>query len=148
MSPEGDDNRPEIAVAVSFGVTILGAVVFAVAYALGGQTQVLGASLAVAFGGLAVGLTVWSLRLVQTGGYVEEHEGFASPDIETDELTHRLTAVARPNRRGLLPQPTRTVGTARIRRGQPRYGGAFSAALAFAAQWRPCSCSTEPNRVA
>lgn len=41
-----------------------------------------GVCLAVAFAGLAVGLAVWSRRLIPTGGYVEEHEGFTPPPAE------------------------------------------------------------------
>ncbi len=101
MSRE-DETRPEIAIVASFGVTVAAAAVFAATYALGGQTQILGAALAVGFGGLATGLTVWSRHLVQGGGYVEEHEGFASAASEVDEMTERLTSIAHPHRRGLL----------------------------------------------
>lgn len=97
-----DADRPQIAIVAAFGLTIVGSVLFAVAYALDWGTQVLGAALAVGFGGLAVGLTVWARRLTQEGGYVEEHEGFSSPAAQTDAVTGRLTEIARPDRRGLV----------------------------------------------
>jgi ubiquinol-cytochrome c reductase iron-sulfur subunit len=97
-----DADRPQIAIVASFGLAIAGAVVFAVGYALDWSTQVLGAALAIAFGGLAVGLTVWARRLTQEGGYVEEHEGFGSAPAQTEALTTQLTEIARPDRRGLI----------------------------------------------
>lgn len=105
----GDDTRPEIAVYASFAATVAGAVLFAVGYAMDWGNQFLGVALALAFGGLAVGLTVWSRHLLGSGGYVEEHEGFASPPAETDALAGRLTEVAHPNRRGLLAMLTAAV---------------------------------------
>jgi ubiquinol-cytochrome c reductase iron-sulfur subunit len=101
MSPP-QDNRPEWAILAAFGVAVAGAAVFAAAYVMGGQTQILGTALGVAFAGLATGLTVWARHLVQSGGFVEEHEGFASSEAETADVTDRITAVAHPHRRGLL----------------------------------------------
>jgi ubiquinol-cytochrome c reductase iron-sulfur subunit len=66
----------------AFAVSALAAVGFAAAYGFGGQTQVEGAALGLAFAGLATGLTIWARRLLPTGGYVEEHEPFASPQPE------------------------------------------------------------------
>lgn len=97
-----DADRPQISIIAAFGATVLGAVLFATAYALAWSTQVMGAALIVAFGGLAVGLTVWARHLTREGGFVEEHEGFASPEAQTGAVTAELTAIARPHRRGLL----------------------------------------------
>lgn len=97
-----DADRPQIAIVASFGLAIVGAALFAAAYALAWSTQVLGAALVIAFGGLTVGLMVWALRLTEEGGYVEEHEGFASPQAETAAVTDELTSIAHPHRRGLL----------------------------------------------
>lgn len=97
-----DADRPQIAIVASFGVAIAGAALFATAYALAWSTQVMGAALVIAFGGLSVGLTVWARRLTRQGGYVEEHEGFASPESETIAAATELATIAHPHRRGLL----------------------------------------------
>jgi ubiquinol-cytochrome c reductase iron-sulfur subunit len=94
--------RPRLAIATAFGFTILGAIAFAAFYVLHAGTQLLGAAFAVAFGGLAVGLTVWSRHLLSSGEYVEEHEGFTSGPTEQQELATELAEIAKPNRRGLL----------------------------------------------
>lgn len=102
MSADDDDNRPEVAIVAAFALTLLSAVGFAVTYVFGGQTQLLGTCLALAFAGLAVGLTVWARHLLPSGGFVEEHHGFASADEDVDRLAARLTAVSRPHRRGIV----------------------------------------------
>jgi ubiquinol-cytochrome c reductase iron-sulfur subunit len=94
--------RAEWAIAVAFAVSTLGAVGFAVVYALGGQTQMEGITLGVAFAGVAVGLGLWSRRLLPTGGRVEEHPGFAAPELASEALADRLTEIDRPWRRAIL----------------------------------------------
>lgn len=90
-------------IAAAFLVSAAGAVGFAVTYGLDGGTRWEGACLAVAFAGLAVGLAVWSRRLVQTGGYVEEHEGFTPPPSEQAMTGAVFHAAESPTRRwGLL----------------------------------------------
>lgn len=90
-------------IVLAFLLSAAGAVGFAVTYALGGQTQWEGVCLAVAFAGLALGLATWSRRLVPTGGYVEEHEGFAPPAREQALAAADLTEGDSPlRRRGLL----------------------------------------------
>ncbi|RNL89432.1 Rieske (2Fe-2S) protein [Micromonospora solifontis] len=88
---------------LSFLTSAAGAIGFAVSYGLGGQTQWEGGCLAVAFAGLATGLAIWGRRLVPTGGYVEEHEGFTPPPAEQALTAAVLTAPDSPiRRRGLL----------------------------------------------
>jgi ubiquinol-cytochrome c reductase iron-sulfur subunit len=94
--------RAERAIAAAFAVSTLGAAGFAVVYALGGQTQLEGATLGLAFAGLAAGLGLWSRRLLPTGGHVEEHAGFAAPELASDALADRLTELDRPWRRAIL----------------------------------------------
>jgi ubiquinol-cytochrome c reductase iron-sulfur subunit len=68
----------------AFFVTVLGAVGFAVTYSLGGDTQLLGGSLALAFAGIAYGLAAWGRNLLPTGGFVEERPVLsASPEQRT-----------------------------------------------------------------
>jgi ubiquinol-cytochrome c reductase iron-sulfur subunit len=102
MTGGHDDDKPEVAILASFAIAVLGAAGFAATYVLGGQTQILGAALAVSFGGLAVGLTVWARHLQPSGGFVEEHEGFSSTKTDNAALVERLTEISRPRRRGLL----------------------------------------------
>ncbi|HEX7746154.1 MAG TPA: Rieske 2Fe-2S domain-containing protein [Micromonosporaceae bacterium] len=90
-------------IVLAFLLSAAGAVGFAVTYALGGQTQWEGGCLAVAFAGLALGLATWSRRLVPTGGYVEEHDGFTPPPREQALASAALTEGDSPlRRRGLL----------------------------------------------
>ncbi|MEO3777646.1 Rieske 2Fe-2S domain-containing protein [Micromonospora sp. B11E3] len=90
-------------IAGAFLVSAAGAIGFAVTYGLDGGTQWEGVCLAVAFAGLAVGLAVWSRRLVRVGGYVEEHEGFTPPPAEQAMTAAVLHAPDSPTRRwGLL----------------------------------------------
>lgn len=103
MSPVDEDtDRPHVAIVASFGVSVAAAICFAAAYTLNWSTQVLGGALAVGFGGIAVGLTVWARHLTEQGGYVEEHEGFSSPSSQTDAAVEQLSEIAHPHRRGLL----------------------------------------------
>jgi ubiquinol-cytochrome c reductase iron-sulfur subunit len=94
--------RAERATAAAFAISGLGAVGFAVVYALGGQTQWEGTTLGLAFAGLAAGLGLWARRLLPAGGHVEKHPGFASPDLASDALADRLTELERPWRRAVL----------------------------------------------
>ncbi|WP_158566398.1 ubiquinol-cytochrome c reductase iron-sulfur subunit [Micromonospora craterilacus] len=103
--PPVPDGPPGVTrrIALSFLASAAGAIGFAVTYGLGGQTQWEGICLAVAFAGLATGLAIWGRRLVPTGGYVEEHEGFTPPPDEQASTADVLTAPDSPlRRRGLL----------------------------------------------
>ncbi len=94
--------RAERRIAVSFVVSALGAIGFAVVYALGGQTQLEGLALAVAFGALAVGLATWGAHLVPAGGHVEEHHGFGSDRHRQEKLADEVTRRSGYRRRSLL----------------------------------------------
>jgi ubiquinol-cytochrome c reductase iron-sulfur subunit len=107
VSGESEVDRRERAatrwIAAAFGASALGAAGFATVYASGGQTQLEGLSLAVAFAGLAAGLGLWARRLLPTGGYVEEHEPFDSPPAEVRLAAEALVGPESPlRRRGLL----------------------------------------------
>lgn len=60
--------------AVLFGVAALAGVGFAGAYVVSGETQPLGITLAVAFGGIGVGLIAWAHELMPKGPHVEKRE--------------------------------------------------------------------------
>jgi ubiquinol-cytochrome c reductase iron-sulfur subunit len=87
----------------AFAVTVLGAIAFAVVYSVGGNTQLLGISLAVAFGGLAYGLAAWGRRLLPTGGFVEERPELAAPPEQRGLLAEAAGGPESPlHRRGLV----------------------------------------------
>jgi ubiquinol-cytochrome c reductase iron-sulfur subunit len=94
--------RAERAIAGACMLSVLGTVGFAVVYALGGQTQLEGVALGLAFAGLAAGLGIWARRLLPTGGHVDEHGGFASPELAGEALADRLTELDHPWRRAVL----------------------------------------------
>jgi ubiquinol-cytochrome c reductase iron-sulfur subunit len=90
-------------VRVAFALTVLGAIGFAVTYSLGGNTQLLGAALALAFGGLAYGLAAWGRRLLPTGGFVEERPILGASPQERTLLAEVVGGPESPvRRRGLL----------------------------------------------
>ncbi|MEV4754228.1 Rieske 2Fe-2S domain-containing protein [Micromonospora sp. NPDC049559] len=118
-TPEEDERREAARreraasrwIGLAFGASACGAAGFAAVYATGGQTQLEGLSLAVAFAGLAAGLGLWSRRLLPSGGYVEEHEPFDSPPVEVRLTTEALAGPESPlRRRGLLGLLTLALG--------------------------------------
>ncbi|MFC4859443.1 ubiquinol-cytochrome c reductase iron-sulfur subunit [Actinophytocola glycyrrhizae] len=117
MSDQTSDQRKrkergaEARIALAFGTSTLGAVGFAVVYVLGGQTQLEGAALAVAFGGLAAGLALWAAHLLPSGGYVEEHHGFSSGRHQQEKLAEQLDSSGGWRRRSLLGMLTVAVGS-------------------------------------
>ena len=106
-APEGEAGRPvrlrpprpERRIAAAFGLTVAAAVGFAAVYWTGGQTQLEGVLLALAFAGLAYGLGAWSARLMPQGPFVEEHEPFGSSRGEraafAAEFEEDLEAISR-----------------------------------------------------
>jgi quinol---cytochrome c reductase iron-sulfur subunit len=87
----------------AFTVTVLGAAGFAVSYAVGGNTQLLGVGLAVAFGGLAYGLAAWGRTLLPSGGFVEERPPLGMSAGERELLSEAVDGPESPlHRRGLV----------------------------------------------
>jgi quinol---cytochrome c reductase iron-sulfur subunit len=72
-SPNGR-SRGTGTIGLSFFVSALASVGLAVVYVTGGQPQLEGALLAVALGGLALGLILWAHRLLPSGPFVQERE--------------------------------------------------------------------------
>lgn len=90
------------AVAMMFAASVAASIGLTVLYALGGQPQLEGALLAVALGGIAVGLVLWAKRFMPRGPFVQERERLASEeraDDVRDDLREPTTALPR---RGLL----------------------------------------------
>lgn len=101
--PAGRERVVTRLILASFAGTALGAAGFAAVYAAGGQTQLEGLTLGVAFAGLALGLGAWARRLVPTGGYVEEHQPFDSPPAQRRLAAAALAGPESPvHRRGLV----------------------------------------------
>ncbi len=74
MSSHQREARATNRIAVAFGVTAAAAVGLAITYGLGGQSQVEGALLAIALGGLGYGFVEVAKHLLPQGPYVEERE--------------------------------------------------------------------------
>lgn len=67
----GSERRDGVVVSAAFGVSVLAAIGLAVLYWRGGQPQLEGVLLAGSAGGIAVGLIVWSHRLLPNDRQVE-----------------------------------------------------------------------------
>jgi ubiquinol-cytochrome c reductase iron-sulfur subunit len=74
MTDDARERRATNRIALAFGVTAVAAIGLAVTYALGGQSQVEGALLAVALGGLGYGFVEVAKHLLPQGPYVEERD--------------------------------------------------------------------------
>jgi ubiquinol-cytochrome c reductase iron-sulfur subunit len=77
---ERHERRAANRTGLGFGATALASLGLAVTYALGGQSQVEGALLAVALGGLGFGFVQVAKYLLPQGPYVEEREPLASSE--------------------------------------------------------------------
>ena len=62
--PRVPPRHPELAPAVAFTVAIVAGIGLGVVYWVGGQTQLEGVLLAVAFGGIGVGIVLWAKRFL------------------------------------------------------------------------------------
>jgi ubiquinol-cytochrome c reductase iron-sulfur subunit len=81
------DRRPAVSVgerltAACFGVSMLAAVALAVVYWRGGQPQLEGLFLAIALGGIGVGIVVWAKHYMPPEEVTEERHSLASSDEE------------------------------------------------------------------
>jgi ubiquinol-cytochrome c reductase iron-sulfur subunit len=97
-----DERRIEHLAAGSFVVAAIAAVILVVVYIRGGQPQLEGALLAVAFGGVGVGLVLWANGLLAGGPYAEERESLVGTHAETDALDRDLERGGELQRRSLL----------------------------------------------
>jgi ubiquinol-cytochrome c reductase iron-sulfur subunit len=80
----------ELVVSASFLATALAGGGFVAAYVLEASPQVLGTLLGVAFAALALGLVLWSMKLLPGGTYVEKREPMQPPEPEQDEFVDTL----------------------------------------------------------
>jgi ubiquinol-cytochrome c reductase iron-sulfur subunit len=94
----------QLKILAAFAVSGAGSTAFAVLYVLGGQPQLEGVSLAVALGGLAVGLGLWGKAVTPADAAAEEWEEPASPEAERKAAAEALVReeARLPRRRFLL----------------------------------------------
>src|SRR3954469_9685396 len=97
----------ELRAALAFVICFLAGAGLMVVYVLGGQPQLEGVLLAVAFGGLAYGLVTWGNRLLPQGPFVQEREDLQSPPGERADVVDELERGGVITRRTLL---VRTLG--------------------------------------
>jgi ubiquinol-cytochrome c reductase iron-sulfur subunit len=71
-------------IAVSFALSAIASVALCIVYLFGGQSQLEGALLGVALGGIAVGLIAWGKSLMPSGPFVEQRD--LSPASEEREF--------------------------------------------------------------
>jgi ubiquinol-cytochrome c reductase iron-sulfur subunit len=91
------------AAALAFGVSALASVGLAVVYWQGGQSQVEGALLTVALGGIGVGFVIVARRILPQGPYTEERETLPSTEAATEGFERDLQrGEGWLTRRGLL----------------------------------------------
>ena len=94
----------QLTIFLAFALSGAGSTAFAVLYVLGGQPQLEGVFLAVALGGLALGLGLWGKAITPADAAVEEWE---DPGPEPEEREDAVAALRReearlPRRRFLL----------------------------------------------
>lgn len=110
--PLGGERGVVRGVGIAFAVTVLGAAGFAVTYCLGGNTQLLGVGLGVAFAGLTAGLWLWGRHLLPSGGYVEERPVLSAPPYDRHLLAQAAAGPESPvRRRGLVGMLVVAVGS-------------------------------------
>ena len=123
--------RPERWIAIAFLSSAVASVALTVVYALGGQTQIEGALLGLALGGIAIGLVAWARTFLPQGPY--EQARFDEPADARDE--QRAEAA--------LEAGAETIGR---RRMLARLGAAAVTALGIAAVFPVRSLGTRPGR--
>ena len=98
----GRERRDEFLIAAAFGVATLAALGLAVLYWLGGQPQLEGSLLALSAGAIAVGLIVWSHRLLPNDREVEPRASATSDPASVEAFEEDLDRGRVLSRRLLL----------------------------------------------
>jgi ubiquinol-cytochrome c reductase iron-sulfur subunit len=92
---------PPRAVAISFVIAMLASLALVVVWAVGGNPQVEGVLLAVAIGGIGVGVVIWAVRLIEAPMETEEwHVRASTPEVR--EQMAEAAAAGDVTRRGFL----------------------------------------------
>jgi ubiquinol-cytochrome c reductase iron-sulfur subunit len=125
--PSGPGRR----LVASFLASTVASLGLAIVYLMGGQPQLEGALLAVALGGIAVGLGLWAKKLLPEGPFVEARAMTAGDEEEREEAEEAFEAGTRTiERRGFLVKSL----------------GAAMAALGVAALFPIRSLGSRPGR--
>ncbi|HSH59040.1 MAG TPA: Rieske 2Fe-2S domain-containing protein [Acidimicrobiales bacterium] len=103
------ERRAERGAAVAFLVAAAAAVALGFVYAGGGQPQLEGLLLAVALGGIGVGLVIWANKLLPQGPVEEQREELPTTADEREAFEEDLRGAGLVKRRTLL---ARTLGLA------------------------------------
>jgi ubiquinol-cytochrome c reductase iron-sulfur subunit len=98
----GRERRDEVIIASAFMVSVLAALGLAAVYWRGGRPQVEGSLLAVAGAGIAVGIIVWSHRLLPNDRAVEPRETATSDPVALEAFEEDLDRGQVLSRRRLL----------------------------------------------
>jgi ubiquinol-cytochrome c reductase iron-sulfur subunit len=114
--------------AVAFAVATLAALALVAVYITGGQTQIEGLLLAIAFGGIGTGIGIWVKRIVGPQEIVEERYPMRSDDGPPRRLRGGLRRG--DGRGGAGGTPALPAAAADRRRGVARARAAAAAALA------------------
>ena len=101
MTPR-DDHRKERAIGISFLVSAAASLTLAIVYALGGQPQLEGALLAVALGGIALGLILATKRLLPPGPDVQDRGTLGSTEDERKEVLESFAERSAMGRRNFI----------------------------------------------
>ena len=125
-----DKRSTERAIALLFVLSAVASLALTIVYALGGQPQAEGALLAVALGGIALGLVLSAKRLLPPGPDVQQRGELASSDEERAAVTESFVQRSAVGRRSFLV----------------RAFGAAVGALGLAALFPIRSLGTRPGR--
>lgn len=118
MSQSAGERKAERRAALGFFLGIVGSIGLLIVYWRGGQPQLEGILLAVAFGGMGVGFVLWGNRLLPQGPVEEEREVLPTTAEERQEFQTDLERGGFIRRRKML---TRMLGLAALALG----GAAF-----------------------
>jgi ubiquinol-cytochrome c reductase iron-sulfur subunit len=96
------ERRATVRSGVAFVIATLAAIGLAVVYALGGQPQLEGSLLAVAFLSIGVGLVTWAKHLLPQGPWAERRETLPTTDDERRAFAHDFEQAGPITRRRAL----------------------------------------------
>ncbi|MDQ3354419.1 MAG: Rieske 2Fe-2S domain-containing protein [Actinomycetota bacterium] len=97
------DDRAALLVVAAFTTSIVGALILAVVYVVGGQAQWEGIALALSLGGIGFGIAVWARYFMTDEEVIEERHALASTEEEVAAFAEAFEAGGQTlARRGLL----------------------------------------------
>jgi len=102
MTEQREERRAERRAASGFVLSAMASVALAVVYWRGGQPQVEGALLAVAFGGLGFGFVVWANKLLPQGPFEEQRHELVAGTEEWQAVEADIERGGALGRRALL----------------------------------------------